>query len=205
MQPKLSILNDDTGSVMVAALMVLVLLTIIGISASNISTTEVQIATNSLRYERAFYTAEAGLQHAKQLLKKPFVQHNAGKAATGVDLDWNFAIEGATDSSFDGGVDWVNTTLAGVSYTVTVWDNDDDAPNPDDPEIDSDGRVFIRSVARGPRGALCRIETLLDGNVEQYAITGNYAQEGSEAGKGYTSQDLDKIEAADFIVQLGAP
>ena len=189
MQPKTSILNDETGSVMVAALMVLVLLTIIGISASNTSVTEVQIATNSLLYERAFYTAEAGLQHAKELLKVPFVQQNTVKVATGVGADWDFAIADATASSFAGGVDWVNTTLAGVSYTVTVWNNPGDGTATDD----DDGLVFIRSVARGPRGALCRIETLLDGQSSAIAITGDYAQEGSEAGKGYTSQDLEKI------------
>ena len=173
--------------------MVLVLLTIIGISASNISVTEVQIATNSLRYERAFYTAESGLQHAKQRLKKPFVENNKANVVNAATANWNFAIEGATDSSFAGGDAWMNTTLDGVSYTVTIWDNDDEAPNPDDPNDDSDGRVYIRSEARGPRGALCRIETLLDGNSSAIAITGNYAQEGSEAGKGYTSQDLEKI------------
>ena len=176
-----------------AALMILVLLTIIGISASNISVTEVQIATNSLLHERAFYTAESGLQHAKELLKVPFVQQNTVKVATGAGADWDFAIADATASSFEGGVDWVNTTLAGVSYTVRVWNNADGGGATDD----TDGRVLIRSVARGPRGALCRIETLLDGNSTAIAITGDYAQEGSEAGKGYTSQDLEKITVFD--------
>ncbi len=203
MQPKASILNNDKGSVMVAALMVLVLLTIIGISASNISVTEVQIATNSLRYERAFYTAESGLQHAKVRLKKPFVENNKANVVNAATATWNFAIDDATDSSFAGGDVWMTTTLAGVSYTVTIWDNNDEAPNPDDPNDDVDGRVFISSEARGPRGAVCRIETLLDGNSSAIAITGNYAQEGSEAGKGYTSQDLEKITV--FTGQLGAP
>ena len=193
MQPKPSIVNDDRGSVMVAALMILVLLTIIGISASNISVTEVQIATNSLLHERAFYTAESGLGHAKELLKVPFVQQNTVKVATGATPDWDFAITDATGPGFNGGVAWVNTALAGVSYTVTVWDNADDGDFNDD----SDGRVFIRSVARGPRGALCRIETLLDGNSTALAISGDYAQEGSEAGKGYTSQDTAPITVFD--------
>ena len=177
--------------------MILVLLTIIGISASNTSVNEVQIATNSLLYERAFYTAESGLEHAKELLKVPFVQQNTVRVATGVGADWDFAIAGATASGFDGGVEWVNTTLTGVSYTVTVWNNTDDIGGATD---DTDGRVFIRSVARGPRGALCRIETLLDGNSTALAITGDYAQEGSAAGKGYTSQDTEAI--SDFSNQL---
>jgi hypothetical protein len=193
MQTKACIVNDQTGSVMVAALMVLVLLTIIGISASSLSITEVQIATNSLLHERAFYTAESGLQHAKELLKVPFVQQNAVKVATGAGADWDFAIADATGSNFAGGVDWVNTRLAGVTYTVTVWNNADSGG----PTDDTDGMVFIRSVVRGPRGALCRIETLLDGNSTALAISGDYAQEGSEAGKGYTSQDTAPITVFD--------
>jgi hypothetical protein len=199
MQRKPSIVNDDRGSVMVAALMILVLLTIIGISASNISVTEVQIATNSLLHERAFYTAEAGMEHAKELLKVPFVQQNTVNVATGAGADWDFAIVNATGSTFAGGVAWVDTTLDGVSYTVTVWNNADGGGD----NNDTDGRVLIRSVATGPRGAVCRIETLLDGNSSAIAITGDYAQEGSEAGKGYTSQDLEKITV--FNNQLGSP
>ena len=181
--------------------MILVLLTIIGISASNISVTEVQIATNSLLYERAFYTAEAGLQHAKEELKDTYMLTNKNKVAIGQDADWNFAILGATDSSFAGGdvLELGNPTLAGVSYTVTVWDNDDEAPNPDDPNDDSDGRVYIRSRAEGPRGAVCQIETLLVDSSKAIAITGDYAQEGSEAGKGYTSHDRNAITAADLL------
>jgi hypothetical protein len=201
MKRKPSIVNDDKGSVMVAALMVLVLLTIIGISASNISVTEVQIATNSLRYERAFYTAEAGLEHAKQSLKKPFVDNNKANVVNAATATWNFAIEDATATNFAGGDVLMSTTLDGVSYTVTIWDDNDGGAPPE--KKDTNGLVYISSEARGPRGALCRIETLLDGNSSAIAITGNYAQEGSEAGKGYTSQDLEKI--TDFSDQLGSP
>jgi hypothetical protein len=190
---------NEKGSVIVAALMILALLTIIGISASNTSITEGQIATNSLLHERAFYTAEAGMEHAKELLKIPFVDQNAVKVATGLDADWDFAIADATASNFEGGVEWVDATLPapdGVAYTVTVWNNADSGG----PTDDTDGMIFIRSVARGPRGALCRIESLMDGNSSALAITGDYAQEGSGAGKGYTSQDTEAI--TDFSDQL---
>ena len=182
--------------------MILVLLTIIGISASNISVTEVQIATNSLLHERAFYTAESGLQHAKEVLKLEFRDdpENKLKLATGAGSDWDFAIENASASGYDGNLPRVNTTLADVRYTVTVWNNADDVGGATD---DTDRRVLIRSVARGPRGAVCQIETLLDASSSAIAITGDYAQEGSEAGKGYTSQDLEKITV--FNNQLGSP
>ena len=202
MQPKPSMIMNEKGSVIVAALMILALLTIIGISASNTSITERQVATNSLLHERVFYTAEAGMEHAKEDLKSEFKDNpeNEIKVANGSDADWDFAIELATESNFAGGVVRVSDTLDGVEYTVTVWDNVDDVPPPDDPTNDTDRLIFLRSVARGPRGALCRIEMLLEGRSDALAITGDYAQEGSGAGKGYTSQDTEAI--TDFSDQL---
>ena len=73
MQQIISKVNNEKGSVIVAAIMILVMLTIIGIAAINMSTTESSISTNSLLYERAFYTAEAGLEHSKESLKLKFV------------------------------------------------------------------------------------------------------------------------------------
>ena len=53
-----SILNNEGGAVIIAALMVLVLLTIIGIAATNVSNTEVKIATHELIHQQNLYCAE---------------------------------------------------------------------------------------------------------------------------------------------------
>ena len=55
-------LKKDDGSVIVAAMLVLVLLTIIGISATSISNTELNIVTNTQLHKMAFFTAESGWQ-----------------------------------------------------------------------------------------------------------------------------------------------
>ena len=52
--------NKDDGSVMVAALLILVLLTIIGISATTMSNSELNITTNMQLHKTAFFTAESG-------------------------------------------------------------------------------------------------------------------------------------------------
>jgi hypothetical protein len=52
--------NTDDGSVMVAALLILVLLTIIGISATTMSNSELNITTNMQLHKMAFFTAESG-------------------------------------------------------------------------------------------------------------------------------------------------
>ena len=131
-------LNNDKGSIIVAALMILALLTIIGFAATNMSTTELSISTNSLLYERAFYTAEAGLQHAKESLRAPFVDQNRATIASGNTGDWSFALDGslagynaAADDPNDDlpGVPivrWIQEdNLNGIRYSVRIYDNDD--------------------------------------------------------------------------------
>jgi Tfp pilus assembly protein PilX len=59
-----SIFNNEEGSVIIAALMVLVLLTIIGIASTNVSNTEVKIATHGLIHQQNFYRAEGATMEA---------------------------------------------------------------------------------------------------------------------------------------------
>ena len=202
MHKKSIIIGNEGGYVIIAAIMVLALLTLIGISATNISTTEKHISTNSLLYERAFYTAESGLEHVRELLKVQFVQFNSVNLATGASPDCDFALNGAvtgvaaTGSNFAGGVVWINTVLNGVTYSVRVWNNADGGGATND----TDGLIFARSVAIGPRGARCSIEHLLVGNAAGESITGYSAQQGAGSGKSYVSNDADAI--TDFSEQL---
>ena len=62
------ILKNDKGSAIVTTLMVLVLLTIIGIAATNTSTFESQIIGNEHRYQIDFYVADSGWKEAAMWL-----------------------------------------------------------------------------------------------------------------------------------------
>jgi type IV pilus assembly protein PilX len=196
--------DNENGSVIVAALMILVLLTIIGLSAINSSTTEQHLATNTLLYERAFYAAEAGFEHAKGVLKVPYIEQNQGNIALGNQGLWSFALDGlgviqglaaATDSDgddvgdFAGGVVLVQSNLEGIAYTVTAWNNDDGGSEIED----TDGRIMIRTVALGPRGATCAIESLIQGSTDSGGSNGYKAQAGAGAGKSYSNNDLEEI------------
>ncbi len=94
-----TILQSEEGSVMVLALIVLAMLTIIGISASNTSTTELQIVRNDLLHRINFYKAEAaareGAQTVANLAKTSPSEVNPGQttqnwlvdpAADGIDM-----------------------------------------------------------------------------------------------------------------------
>ena len=206
--------DNETGYVIVAALMILVLLTILGISAINTSTTEQHLATNTLLYERAFYAAEAGFEHAKGVLKVPYIEQNQSNIALGNPGSWSFVLDGsgviqglaaAVDSDaddvgdFEGGVILVQSDLEGISYTVTAWNNDDRASG-GTPTGDTDGRMMIRTVALGPRGATCAIESLIEGTTDSGAIDGYKAQAGAGAGKSYSNNDL--VSISDFSQQM---
>jgi hypothetical protein len=52
------LLNNEKGSVIVLAVVMLFLLTMLGLSATTTSSIEVQIAGNALRHKLAFYAAE---------------------------------------------------------------------------------------------------------------------------------------------------
>jgi len=65
----LGILGNEDGSVLVVALVMLVLLTIIGISASTTSTIEIQIAGNEKIYKQNFFRAEGGAMDGVQTLE----------------------------------------------------------------------------------------------------------------------------------------
>lgn len=62
-------LRNEDGSVLVVALVMLVLLTIIGISASTTSTIEIQIAGNEKIYKQNFFRAEGGAMDGVQTLE----------------------------------------------------------------------------------------------------------------------------------------
>ena len=63
------LMNNEDGSIIVAALLVLVLLTIVGIASTNVSNTEIQIASHTTAYQQNFYRAEGATIEATTLLE----------------------------------------------------------------------------------------------------------------------------------------
>jgi len=61
--------NNQNGSVMVIALMLMALLTLLGVSAINSATIEIQIAGNERSYKQNFYKAEAAAIEAIQIIQ----------------------------------------------------------------------------------------------------------------------------------------
>ncbi|MBN1102586.1 MAG: pilus assembly PilX N-terminal domain-containing protein [Deltaproteobacteria bacterium] len=62
--------NNEEGTVLIVALLMLVMLTVIGISASTISNIEIQIAGNEKFYKIAFFSADGGTEAGAELLEQ---------------------------------------------------------------------------------------------------------------------------------------
>jgi len=60
---RFSVLQDDSGVSLVIALLILLVLTLIGISAISTTTFETNIAGNNRLYNRAFYSSDAGVDY----------------------------------------------------------------------------------------------------------------------------------------------
>jgi Tfp pilus assembly protein PilX len=70
MNPHINSLKNEHGSAMVFTLMVLVILTVVGIAASNRSSTELNVITDQLKYHRNFNLAEGAATEALDLLEE---------------------------------------------------------------------------------------------------------------------------------------
>ncbi|MBW1982530.1 MAG: hypothetical protein JRJ12_15065 [Deltaproteobacteria bacterium] len=66
----LQILDNQRGNALVVALLMLVVLTLLGIAATNTSTIEIQLSSNDKMYKTAFYNADAATEVGSELLEQ---------------------------------------------------------------------------------------------------------------------------------------
>jgi hypothetical protein len=101
MYKKSSIINNEEGSIIFVAVMMLALLTLLGISSTTTSITEVKIATNTQRYQMDFYVADSGWKNAIIWLNglggKP-LDINTAQDSDGIDNDDDGVIDEASEA-----------------------------------------------------------------------------------------------------------
>ena len=127
--------KNEKGIVLATGLMFMAIIAIVGSTAVLITTTDLKIGTNYITSEQAFYVAEAGIQHAANVLK------------AGTSNGFNDELLGA-DGIQDTSDDFILSFGSSVSfgdgnYAVKVTDNDD---GDGDPFSDPDNKVIITST-----------------------------------------------------------
>ncbi len=159
-----SILKNQQGSMIVIAMIILALLTIIGISATNMSSTEVMVSTNAMLHNIAFYAADSGIEAGRTALNTIKVANaeNWDKLLRVEEFTWNTIQVDTLDEVLDaeGG-----RTVGQATFTLTVVDNDD---LDDNAQVDTDDTVLLTSTATY-RNATVTIETIVRGGGEAYA------------------------------------
>jgi hypothetical protein len=187
MQKITSILNNQQGSVVVIAVIILVLLTIIGIAATNTSTTEMQISTNAVLHNVALYTADSGIEAGRAAL-------NIIKIADAGSWD-KLLNNSCEDPECPGGppdplevIVWNGTdctslndildadggrTVGPATFTLTISDTDLDGIDVDldgNNAVDSDDTIFLTSTLVSPyRNATATIRTTVRGGGVAYS------------------------------------
>jgi uncharacterized protein YycO len=71
-----SAIDNQRGSALVVALLMLVVLTLIGISATTTTTFELQIATNDKLFKSAFYAADGATEMCGEVIEQNIEQRN---------------------------------------------------------------------------------------------------------------------------------
>ena len=193
MQKITSITNNQQGSVIIMAVIILAMLSIIGIAATNTSNTEMKITTNALLHNTAFYTADSGIAAGRAALNNMKI----GDAGSWDILLRNLATDPAGTEAItlqDGtpctwltdddppvqkpcttidhfidnpGIIGVKRTVGPATFTLAIEDNDDLDGND---EVDSDDTIFLTSTLELPyRNATATIRTTVRGGGTLYA------------------------------------
>ena len=163
----------------IMAVIILALLTVIGISATNTSTTEVQVSTNAVLHNIAFYTADSGIEAGRAALNNLKIADAGSWDNLLFNLD---AADVDKKSILWNGLDCVpnfcwtlndildaggGRTVGPATFTLTIVDNTDLDNNP---EVDSDDTIFLTSTLVSPyRNAIATIRTTVRGGGEAYA------------------------------------
>jgi type IV pilus assembly protein PilX len=192
----------------VVAVIILALLTVVGIAATKTSTTEVQISTNAVLHNIAFYTVDSGIEAGRATLNNIKIE-DAGSwdnllfnidadAGTEKSIKKRDPVACAPDETCDCTPDPCYTlndiidqitpggrTVGPATYTLTVVDNDDLDGNV---EVDSDDTVFLTSTLVSPhRNATATISTTVRGGGEAYAQehynAGSSGESAAESGQ----------------------
>jgi len=164
MQKTTAIINNQQGSIITMALILLALLTIIGIASINTSTTERKLTTNALLHNMAFYAADAGIEAGRAALNNLKI---ADRGSWDVLLsnpsaapDQKVPLSCGSNNCYSlnevidaGGGRTVGPTV----FSLTIEDNNDRDNNN---TVDTDDTVLLTSTA-GYRGSVITIEAMV--------------------------------------------
>jgi Tfp pilus assembly protein PilX len=161
-------MRDESGLILIAALTLLTALTLVGVTAFIMASTDVKVGGNFQTSQTALQVAMAGAEQARQTLralnsasvtKTDFSEELASRVGA------NAALDGYTSSTDD--VSLASSTLVN-GYTYTAYLTNDSSEGSSS-TTDSNGKVMITSVATGPNNTKAMVQT----TVQFYSFSSN--------------------------------
>lgn len=181
-----SILNNEDGVVMIAALMVLVLLTIIGIASTNISNTEIRISTHELIHQQNFYRAEGA-----SLLALDTMEEMGNPKEEDPDWLWQRTGIEANYTAFTEEMAYESDLWSRNKGDTFTWDadtvNQDAAAEPVDPDLLPDTSYLVNYLG------VCEKESLEIGVTKRYCY--NIYGRSAPPDRGSTTVEIGYIKA----------
>jgi Tfp pilus assembly protein PilX len=95
-----AILQNEKGSALVVALLMLVVLTLLGIAATTTSTIETQISSNDKIYKSTFIAADAGTEITAELLEQNIEARDWAKDSIKGNVKIGTALDGTTGNMY---------------------------------------------------------------------------------------------------------
>lgn len=153
-------IKDRKGIALITTLLMLVVLSVLGIIAVNVTTIGAKITGNTRTSKQAFYMAEAGIEAARELLRSRI----AGGSTVSAQLDLVKGADGVlTDStnvanfSTTDDVPFINTTIMGNgSYKVYLTNDSSDGVTS---LADTNSQVTLTSFGTGPDNSRAIIQS----------------------------------------------
>ena len=96
-----NIISNEKGSIILAAMVILIVLTMIGIAATRTSTIEIEIAANDKFHKQALFESDSGVSWAIATLKQGDEGESIGYVFSGPDEDGPFEVKNLGPTSFN--------------------------------------------------------------------------------------------------------
>jgi Tfp pilus assembly protein PilX len=121
---KTSILKNDNGSALIYVLLILVLLTVIGLSASRTTVSELKISGNDKLHKIAFFAADSGISNGRAVLNalKKADSGNWDSLLAGNTFTWNSIGVSTLNEVLDSGG---GRSVGPATFSLAIIDNDD--------------------------------------------------------------------------------
>lgn len=180
--------TDERGIALIAALMILLMLTVIGTVAILTTSTEVKLSANERTTAQALQVAEAGIHHAMRILRGQDFSIVLNNFKHGPDDGVRGPVLSSVTNLFG---------EAGMKYEVYVRNNVGDG-GANSTITDRDGRLILLSVATLPTGVTKTVEAEVKNSAfafpVQYAlgISGPWSK--IRLGKGNATINGDLVE-----------